>query len=86
MKLSLDVKIQSKVSSRVAFVKTSSLSLDSNKPIANQVQVISMHGDPNLDAESANQSFYAQLLQVTRHLYSPLARSARITGNNVISN
>lgn len=51
-------------------------------PFSNQMHVIGMEIDREGDTDEVNQSFYRYLQQLTRHMYAPLARSAK-HGTNV---
>ena len=72
--------MQLKLQSRVALIKSVAAPIDPSKPIASQVQTTSMAMDPTSDGESLNQTFFGQLLQLTRNFYTPLARSAKTSG------
>lgn len=75
--ISLDVKMQPRLLSRIALVKYESEPLVSNVSISAQVQITTMAMKPEASADELNQTFYNHLLQINRHLYEPLIRSAK---------
>jgi hypothetical protein len=60
----------------MAFVKVHNTPLQSQQPIASQLQALtlSLGGDGN--SEDGVRSFFTQLQQLTRHLYAPVVRAA----------
>lgn len=78
----MEVRIQSteNVGPCLAIIKAREAPIDAHKSISLQIQVITMNIDRETETnqEETNQSFFNRLHQFTRHFYAPLARSARL--------
>eukprot|EP01038_Epipyxis_sp_PR26KG_P004455 gene4455-6300_t len=76
---SLDVRmtVATKILSSFALFKSKEGILDSTKPVAFQVQIVSLAAEREGDREEVTRSFYANLQQVTKCVYMPVTKATR---------
>jgi hypothetical protein len=71
------MKSSNSTSFSMAFLKAHDAPLISTRPIATQLQIVSLVLDKDNVQEDTNQAFFMHLHQFTRHLYAPLTKFAR---------
>jgi hypothetical protein len=58
-----------------ALVKRRDGALDAQRPIARQIQLVTLSINEDHGAEDSTRSFFTQIQQLTRHLYAPVLRA-----------